>query len=170
MDFEFFIRRLQSNADVIRYMSKGVPDEQARLKPASDSWSMLEVINHLADEEKEDFRVRMEYTLYKPKEPWPPIDPGGRVVQLGYNQRDFMESLDSFLIARAKSIEWLQELGNPNWNSSHVSPTGKSMAAGDIFASWVGHDWLHMRQLIELQRHWTVLQMSPYRLDYAGEW
>jgi hypothetical protein len=36
-------------------MLRGVTEAQARWKPAPEEWSILEVINYLCDEEREDF-------------------------------------------------------------------------------------------------------------------
>jgi hypothetical protein len=44
------------------------------------------------------------------------------------------------------------------------------MRAGDMLAAWVAHDLLHMRQLVELHRTYTVTQLAPYDTRYAGEW
>ncbi len=44
------------------------------------------------------------------------------------------------------------------------------MQAGDMFAAWVTHDLLHMRQLVALHRSLTELRVEPFALDYAGDW
>jgi hypothetical protein len=44
------------------------------------------------------------------------------------------------------------------------------MSAGDLLASWVAHDVLHMRQLVELQRAYVVHLAEPYNTEYAGPW
>ena len=44
------------------------------------------------------------------------------------------------------------------------------MTSGDMFTSWVAHDTLHMRQLVEL-RHALIVSLSePHSTDYAGDW
>ena len=84
------IERMRANADVFDALTRGVSEEQARWKPASDQWSILEVVNHLADEEVEDFRHRLDLTLHRPGEPWPPIDPEvwARERQYNYTTND----------------------------------------------------------------------------------
>ena len=58
MNPNYFVERLSTNCEVFPGLVKGISLEQARWKPAPDKWSILEVINHLYDEEKEDFRQR----------------------------------------------------------------------------------------------------------------
>ncbi len=79
MEIQSYSAQMASNAASIASLSRWVSDEQARWKPDSQSWSILEVINHLYDEERQDFRLRLEYILFRPGQPWEPIDPQGWV-------------------------------------------------------------------------------------------
>ncbi len=153
----------------IRALVEGVSDEQVRWKPTPDSWSILEVINHLYDEEREDFRTRLDYLLHRPGEVAPPIDPQGWVTSRGYNERDPSESLANFLFEREKSIAWLKSLESPDFDLFIDSPF-RRMSAGDMFSAWVSHDLLHLRQLVELKYAYGKELTAPYVPDYAGEW
>lgn len=169
MDQAYLVRQLSENARRIEALVRGSIPDEARWKPAPDSWSLLEVINHLLDEEREDFRVRLDIILHHPDKKPPPIDPQGWVTSRAYNQRDLAESLLAFLDERHKSLEWLESLDNPNWEKDYTAPFG-SIKAGDMFAAWVAHDQLHLRQLVEIQRAYLEMVTKPYILDYAGEW
>jgi hypothetical protein len=169
MDIEYLAALMAENAERIRALVRGVSEQQARWRPDADSWSILEVVNHLLDEERRDFRVRLEYTLHRPGEPWPPIDPEGWVTEREYNQKELKASLDRFLAEREASLAWLRELAVPNWEATYETSFGP-MTAGDVFAAWVAHDLLHMRQLVELHWAYTTAELEPYRVDYAGTW
>jgi len=169
MDFPLLLKQMQEDADRIRSLVEGVGPEQARWKPEPESWSILEVVNHLADEEREDFRTRLDIILHRPEDPWPPIDPRGWVTERKYNERDLGESLHRYTTERRASLEWLRGLGSPNWEAAVHSQLG-SMKSGEMFAAWVTHDQLHMRQLVELHRAYTEHLAQPYSLDYAGPW
>ncbi len=160
---------MADNAATIKSLAASISDEQARWKPDAESWSILEVVNHLYDEEQYDFRVRLDIILHRPDEPWPPIDPQGWVTEREYNAQDLAASLANFLAEREKSIAWLRSLGEPNMDAFVESPFG-SMTAGEMFAAWVAHDLLHMRQLVELHYAYTQKQLQPYNPRYAGEW
>jgi len=169
MDLDNLLSQMRANARRIRVLAEGVSDDQARWKPGSASWSILEVINHLRDEEREDFRVLLDLALHRPDESRPGIDPEGWVTERRYNQRDPRESLEGFLTAREDSLVWLKGLASPNWGATYDAPFGR-ITAGDIFASWVAHDLLHMRQLVELHWAYTTLLVTPHKVDYAGSW
>ena len=169
MDLGYAIQQLANHATMIHSLIGGVSPEQARWKPSADAWSMLEVMHHLYDEERDDFRLRLDHVLHQPDQTWPGIDPVGWVLQRRYNEQDFEQTVTGFLRERDQSVSWLQSLESPNWRSSYVAPWGP-ITAGDLLASWVAHDLLHMRQLIEL--HWvnSTRQLEPFRVEYAGQW
>jgi hypothetical protein len=159
------------NAGRIRSLASGVSPAQAVWKPDPTSWSILEVVNHLYDEERLDFRVRLDLILHHPEqEDWPPIDPPRWVVERRYNQRLLEPSLANFLKERQASLAWLRSLGNADWQVGVPAPWGGLFYAGDMFSAWAAHDLLHMRQLVELQHAWIVRQAGPYDTGYAGDW
>ncbi len=170
MNFNLCLTRLSSSAETIASLARNVSDAQARWKPSPDEWSILEVICHLYDEEREDFRQRVDFTLHKPGEAWPPIDPAGWVTARGYNQREFASSLDSFLRERQESLKWLKSLTNPDWSIAREHPVAGRMTAGDVLGAWAAHDHLHIRQLNQLHWQYLATQVEPISLEYAGGW
>lgn len=170
MNVNEMVAQMSLQAGRIRALAEGVPDEQARWKPAAEAWSILEVINHLLDEEREDFRVRLDIILHRPAESWALIDPREWVVARAYNRRDLAQSLNNFLTERQRSLDWLRGLGEPDWAATVMAPWEEPIAAGDMAAAWVAHDLLHTRQLVELHWAWTQAAVLPYRTYYAGDW
>ena len=169
MKIEFLVQEMINNAEAIRILVQGISSDQAHWRPDETSWSMLEVIGHLADEERLDFRVRLDLTLHCPGEPWPAINPQAWVKEHHYNAGDLQETLGSFVAAREDSVIWLRELSSPNWEATYNAPFGQ-IKAGDLLAAWGGHDLLHLRQLVELHWSYLVREVEPYRVEYAGQW
>ncbi|MEP6718429.1 MAG: DinB family protein [bacterium] len=169
MNLNYVIDRMGANARIFKSLVKDISAEQARWKPAPDKWSMLEVVNHLYDEEREDFRQRLELVLTDPALGWPPIAPQEWVKTRAYGERDLNESLDNFLRERQKSLAWLGGLKSPKLESRHEREAG-SLRAGDLLASWLAHDFLHVRQLTRLQWQYLTAIASPFQTDYAGPW
>jgi hypothetical protein len=169
MEVSRAIELLKAHAEAVRSLVAGTSAEQARWKPAPESWSLLEVVNHLYDEEREDFRLRLDYCLNRPGEAWPPINPPGWVVQRQYNSRALEHSLRNFLDERQRSLTWLETLGSPNLEAVQTAPFGE-IRTGDMLAAWVAHDLLHLRQLVELHWAWVLKEAAPFDVRYAGEW
>ncbi len=169
MHVDYLTARLARQAETIQSLVRDVTDEQSRWKPGPDQWSILEVINHLADEEIEDFRAHLDLILHHPAQSWPSIAPQAWVVERGYNRREIGESLGRFLAARRESLDWLRRLDSPDWDATFEAPLGR-ISAGDMAASWAAHDLLHTRQLVELHWAYTAQQVMPYHVEYAGTW
>jgi hypothetical protein len=164
------IAALEANAPIIAALVRAIPPDQARWRPTSADWSVLEVINHLADEEIEDFRLRLDTALHRPGTPVPPNDSAAWPTARAYNERDLAESLARFLDERQRSLAWLRVLIAPDWSTSIPRNIGGVLRAGDLLAAWAAHDVLHLRQLVEMQYHLLAAQAQPFSVDYAGDW
>jgi hypothetical protein len=169
MDEAYLKRQLALNRDRIAALARGVLEDQARWKPDPDSWSILEVVSHLADEEEFDFPVRLKIILESPEKSWPEIDPEGWVTERRYNKGDLYGTLNRFMDLRNQSLIWLDSVKNPDWDSLYQASFGE-IAAGDMFLAWTSHDLLHLRQLVELHRDYLVNRGLPWKPDYAGSW
>ncbi len=173
MTLDLAIFTLEANAECIKASLAPVAQEQSRWKPDETQWSMLEVINHLYDEEHLDFRKRLKATLDDPTKPWEPIDPQVWVVERRYNDRELLSSVNNFLAERQISLEWLRSLNQPGSlnqpdleiRASHLK--NRSFKVKDLLASWLAHDLLHIRQLTRLKYQYLA---KDYTIDYAGNW
>ncbi len=67
------------------------------------------------------------------------------------------------------------ELESPDWDvklqvSFGSLPEIITIRAGDVLVAWVEHDYLHMRQMVELLHAWHEREAIPYSIQYAGRW
>lgn len=175
MNFERITERLAVFPSALSSAVMGVSREEARYKPAhpeypAGAWSVLEIVNHLVDEEVEDFRARLELTLSDPTKPWPKIDPEGAAVSRKYNEQDLDESVARFIAERGRSVAWLRTLRDPDWDSTHMHPRGFAVRAGDLMASWAAHDALHLRQISKRLYQLACRDCPGYSVQYAGPW
>ena len=167
MDHAEIIKRLENNEEMIRGLVRGLEEEQARWQPKPEKWSILEVINHLYDEEHDDFRKRLNLTLSQPGAVWPPIDPEAWIKERQYNERNLNSSLEKLLAERRKSIAWLKDLKSPDWESAYEHPVFGKILAGDILCAWLAHDYFHARQISNLLLEYTRLLSEPFSTRYA---
>jgi hypothetical protein len=132
-------------------------------------WCLLEIICHLFDEEREDFRTRVRCVLEDPNTPPPSFDPLIWVKERNYIGQDFNSVLSKFLIERDKSITWINTLENPKWDNTYHHPKLGPMSAYLFLTNWLAHDYLHIRQIIRLKFDY-LKEMSNESLNYAGDW
>ena len=169
MKFETLFQEISYSTEMIRALLAGISQDEAQIKPDAESWSILEVVCHLYDEEREDFREHLDFILHRQHEEWHEIDPEKWVWEREYNKQNFTEMQEKFFAERSKSMEWLKGLSEADWEKTYTSQFG-SIKAGEMFACWIAHDNLHVRQLIELRRKWIERITQPYDIQYAGDW
>ena len=169
MQFETLYQELQNSTEMIRALLSGITQAEAQVKPAPESWSILEVTCHLYEEEREDFREHLDFILHRQNEEYHAIDPQAWITERNYNQQDFLQMQGKFFAERQKSLAWLQEMSGSDWDITYTSDYG-SLTAGEMFSCWVAHDNLHLRQLVELRRERIEKITNPYPIGYAGDW
>ena len=169
MEFKTLYEELEHSTEMIRALLAGINQVESQIKPHAKSWSILEVVCHLYDEEREDFREHVDFILHRQNEEWHSIDPQSWVTERKYNEQDMYEMSEKFFSERRKSLEWLTEISNSDWETTYTSQYG-SVSAGEMFCCWVAHDNLHVRQLTELRRNWIERITQPYDIQYAGDW
>jgi len=169
MEFKTLYQELANSTEMIRALLEGIDQKQAQARPDAKSWSMLEVVCHLYDEEREDFRFHLDWILNRPDENWHSFDPQAWVKERKYSQQDFKTMKAKFFRERRKSLEWLKTLKKANWRIKYTAEWG-TLTAGEMFCSWIAHDNLHLRQLVELRRKHIERISKPHDIRYAGQW
>ena len=167
MESSILINRLNDNIVLFKSLIINITDEQSRWKPQPQKWSILEVVHHLYDEEREDFRLRLEYTLENTSKEWNSINPPQWVIDRKYNEQNFTDISNKYFNEREDSIDWLNNLNSPQWENTYSHPKIGKITAGDLLSSWVAHDFLHMRQIVNLKLEYYQLKAHPYNIKYA---
>lgn len=170
MDAGTQIRSLERFPRILEPLVHGLPEADLHYKPDTQHWSILEVVAHLADEECEDFRVRIKSTLEDPTKPWPKLDLEQIAERRSYNTLDPDETLGRFLRERAASLVWIRSLDNPDWSRAFIHDKFGPLHAGMLLANWAAHDLLHLRQITKRLFELTTRNAEPYTTQYAGEW
>ena len=165
----FYKQSFGSNKQVFKEILSGLTADQYTWREESGKWNLLEIVCHLHDEEKEDFRARLVSVLTDPLQSFIPIDPVGWVTERKYSEQHFAEVLDKFLSERQYSLNWLDSVSNANWDNTFQHPTIGAMSAKYIIANWLAHDYLHIRQIARI-KYKFLKNKSGLLLNYAGDW
>lgn len=164
------IDRLDAFRTALPALVAKVRDDDARWKPPSGAWSILEIVCHLVDEEVEDFRTRLRLTLDDPQAPWPSIDPEAAALTRRYLDRELQPQVSKWVDERAASVAWLRSLREPVWDRAYQHPRWGPISAGMLLGAWAAHDMLHLRQIAKRQHELAGRDASPYPTGYAGPW
>lgn len=164
------IDRMERFPAAIRALVDGLSHDEALYRPNDTTWSILEIVCHLADEEAGDFRPRLQRTLAEPQQEWDMIDPVAWAVERRYRDADLAETMGRFITERKRSLEWLRSLGEVDWNRAYQHPKAGPVPAGDLLAAWSAHDALHLRQIAKRQHELATVNARGFDSSYAGEW
>jgi hypothetical protein len=169
-----FRRRLESGGEAIVLLFEAAEEREWRWKPDADRWSLVEIANHLVDEETDDFRCRLRSVLEDPSRCWPPYDAFAGVASGTYAERDPQESVERFIRERSGSLTWLESVSSVNLNDRYAGPRAghdggrPALSVGDLMLSWLAHDYFHIRQITRLRWDYLNQLAPPHRSDYAG--
>ena len=169
MEEKRIIEELNRNRAVFRELLKDIEEQLYFWKPGPGKWCLLEVICHLYDEERDDFRARTRHVLETPNAPMPTFDPLIWATERKYMHQDFNEKLSAFLQERLLSVDWLQSLKSPNWDNAYDHPKLGPLTAKMFLSNWLAHDYLHFRQINRIKYEYLNIH-SGENLNYAGQW
>jgi hypothetical protein len=169
MNHSTIAEELSRNRDVFKSLLTGLTDAAYLWKSSPEKWCILEVICHLYDEEREDFKARTKHILETPNKPLPPIDPVGWVTEREYMQQNFSDKLQAFLMEREQSVEWLKSLQSPKWYNAYTHAKFGEMTAKMFLSNWLAHDYFHIRQILKIKFD-HLQQMTNEELTYASKW
>ncbi|MFI4883275.1 MAG: DinB family protein [Phycisphaerales bacterium JB064] len=169
----FHVYNLERFSLLLITLVDDVPRRDWRWKPSPNDWAIVEILGHLAREEREDFRPRLERTLRDPTEAWPPIDPEGDVARHKDIDGDVYRFFEEFVRARQDNLAWLESLGPLEelaWDNAHAHPRGFTIRAGDLLCAWADHDALHARQIVKRRHQMIERAAGRFTCVYAGDW
>ena len=80
-DSAYIIKELSKNSEIFKTLLIDQSSEEYLWKLSDKKWCLLEIICHLYDEEREDFRARTKSVLETPGETLAAIDPVGWAIE-----------------------------------------------------------------------------------------
>ena len=161
--------QLEKNLEVFKALLNIDNANLIQWRPAENKWSLLEIVCHLYDEERLDFRFRTQWTLERPGEIPPTFNPLKWVEDHDYASQNFRDTLNKFESERIKSVKWLRGLSNVSWDNAFEHPKLGTLSAAYFLNNWLAHDYLHIRQINRYKYEYFSFN-SNHGLDYAGNW
>lgn len=169
MKVDQIISQLANNKQVFNDLLKSTDQSVAKWKPSEEHWGLLEVVGHLCDEEKLDFKARIRQIFDHPELPPPSVKPLELVVAHKYAEQEFDLQLTRFIDERTDSIKYLEGVANNNWSAHSTASGFEERTAFFYLTNWLAHDILHIKQIIRLQYDYLSFA-TDIPLEYAGTW
>jgi hypothetical protein len=144
---------LGATPGVVRALTGYLTDEQWRWRPAPDSWSVLEVVAHLRDIEREVYGALLQRVL---REDAPTMtghfDASGWARDRRYNDFDPAVTLAEFTGARAGTVEALRAAPSDAVHRTWRDREGTTLTLGVLLHRFANHDAIHLGQIAKCKR------------------
>ena len=132
----------------IARLVKGVSRKKLSQRPASDKWSVTEILAHLADTELVyGFRIRLILEAGAP--PIQGIDQEAWAKFSDYAKHDPVLSLEAFRITRERMVRLLKSLPVESWDLYGMHSERGKETVRRVVEMLAGHDLNHMMQIKE---------------------
>jgi len=135
-----------ATAKKLARLIKGIPAGKLRKRPAPDTWSVSEILAHLADAEiAGSFRMRL--ILGAPGTPVAAFDQDAWVISGHYAKRDPRKSLEQFRVLRETNLALLKSLTPDQWKHFGIHAERGQESIEHIVRMFAGHDMNHLQQV-----------------------
>jgi hypothetical protein len=135
-----------ATAKKLERLIKGVSPAKLRKRPASDKWSVGEILAHLADAEIVG-AFRMRLILGAPGTPVAAFDQDAWVTSGHYAKRDPRKSVEQFRVMREANLALLKSLTPEQWKHYGMHSERGQETIEHIVRMFAGHDINHLQQI-----------------------
>ena len=142
---------------------RDLPDSWTERNEGEHSWTVRDVVAHLAQLERSDWMPRLRRVLeFGETRPFDPVD---REAFLRASEgKSLSQLLDEFSLLRAKNLRQLRlfALEDEDFSRRGVHPALGPVTVSELLATWTAHDMTHLHQIARILAH-------QYR-DAVGPW
>jgi hypothetical protein len=125
---------------------KGKTSKQLMRRPASDKWSVAEILAHLADAELA-ISWRLRQILATNAIPVQAYDQDLWAKTFNYSRRDPRQSLASFRALREANLALLKSVPRKLWENYGVHTERGNESVNHVIRMVAGHDLNHLQQI-----------------------
>ena len=137
---------MEEQPGVIARLGAGVPEALLRRPEAPGKWSMMELLQHLADTEIV-YGYRVRTTLATPGAPLQGYDQDVWARELRYRDGNFEDAMDQLRVLRRINLRLLRSLSDQELDRFGMHSERGPESVRQVIRLIGGHDLVHRRQL-----------------------
>ena len=142
---------MQEQLGWLELETSDIDDAALRRPEKPGKWSIIQVVQHLADSELViGFRMRM--VLTQPTPELQATDQDSWAKELKYNEMNLADALDQFRVLRAGNLRLLRSLSDEQMERAGLHSERGSESVRKIMQMYAGHDILHRNQIKRIKR------------------
>jgi hypothetical protein len=160
-DFERrrYFETLAATPQALKAALKGLPKKLLLWTPAPGKWSILEILCHLRDMEREAYIERYTRILSEDEPKLPDINGESLAVVRAYRSQRAPEVLRDWVALRRQTLQLLRKTGKAQWARAGIHETAGRLTMEDLIKRHaVGNDEAHLGQIDAIKRRWAVLE------------
>ena len=155
-DRELTLASLRATPSLLRQLALDLTPEQAATPPRANEWSVIDVVRHLLEGERDTFVPRLRRMLAETR-------PGfAKTPRHANDASDLNTLLDAFAHSRAQSTAILGGLEEPDWPREGVSPSRGPITIEAYAVTMSEHDTEHLGQIEDVR---ATLGLLPRRCE-----
>jgi hypothetical protein len=158
---------LEETPKQLKEALRGVPKKLATWTPAPGKWSILEIVCHLRDMEKDAYLERYRRILVEENPRLPDVDGDRYALERDYRSQNLKAALREWLALRRETLKLLQGVKGEQWQRVGTHETaGPLSVAAFVRRQAVGNDKAHLGQIWSIKKRHGLLK----RLEASRAW
>ncbi len=161
MDTNELISKYQAGHQILADHLREIPKQAYFFKPNESSWSISEILVHIADSEAHGF-VRAKKII---------AECGGKVCvynhqiwadKLFYSEMNYKDALDLIRLLRKNLVAVLKRIDNKLWHNYIYHPETGKITLVDLIQLYIDHIDIHVQQIHRIFYDWKKANEKEY--------
>ena len=152
------LETLAATPTALKEALRGVPRKLLLFTPAPGKWSILEILCHLRDMEREGYLERYTRILAENEPRLPDLNGDALAIERDYRGQKAGEVLRDWMRLRRESLRLLKRSKPEQWRRAGIHETAGRLTIDDfVVRHAVGNDTAHLAQIDSIKRRAAVL-------------
>jgi hypothetical protein len=155
----------------LKSLLKGVPKKRLGARPAPGKWSILEIVCHMRDMEREAYLQRYQRILGENEPALPDVDGDVLAIERDYSRQSLSAVLRDWSGLRRENLKVLRGVKAAGWQRGGVHETAGRLSMDDLLRRHaIGNDEAHLTQIEAILRRQAILERlaaAPKALQQA---
>jgi uncharacterized damage-inducible protein DinB len=154
-----YFETLAATPQALKAAIRGLPKKVLVFTPAPGKWSILEILCHMRDMERDAYLARYRRILTEDEPHLPDLNGEALAIERDYRSAKAPEVVREWLSLRRENLQMLRKAGRVQWARAGVHETAGRLTMEDIIRRHaVGNDEAHLSQIEAIKRRFEVLE------------
>ena len=153
------LETLAATPAALKAALRGVPRKLLLFTPAPGKWSILEILCHLRDMEREGYLERYTRILAENEPRLPDLNGDALAIERDYRGQKAGDVLRDWARLRRESLRLLKKSKPEQWRRAGIHETAGRLTIDDLVVRHaVGNDTAHLAQIDAIKRRAAILE------------